>query len=483
MPTSLTPTENDLASYRKNIASQFGEDGIFEELFKRIGPERGGLCIEVGSWDGKYCSNTWNLWHNKGWKAVLIEGNPERHAAFVCDNTEYKNVTALCAFVETSGEHSLDRLLEGVVAPGAQLDLLSIDIDGDDYYIWESLVSYKPRVVVIEYNPTIPPHLSLIQESGQYFGASAKALVELGVEKGYRLVALTDTNCIFIRSELLPDAKMIPLVLQNALPPELFSYVMSAYDGTTILTRMPMFTEMDRPLRASRIPRFTGNPYPYTPVYIRRLSTPLRMFLRPGKRKLKKILEATGLLEPLRNLHEAGRAYSRLRVHAKKQAVLQAYRRQFKLNTLIETGTYRGDMVEAMRRHFARVHSIELGDALYDTAVARFADAPNVSLHHGDSGEILTALLPSLTGPALFWLDAHYSRGDTARGALETPIENELLKIFKDSNAHVILIDDARCFDGTHDYPTIEGIRVLVAAQNGRYSMNVAQDIIRITPH
>lgn len=483
MSTSLTSVKNDLANYRKNITSQFGEDGIFEELFRRIGPERKGLCIEVGAWDGKYCSNTWNLWHNKEWDAILIEGNLDRHNAFVRENADFQNVRAICAFVEASGERSLDNLLAPLIREGKEPDLLSIDIDGDDYYIWESLTALSPRVVIIEYNPTIPPHLALVQEPGQYFGASAKALVELAARKGYELIALTETNCIFLHASLLQKAGVQPLVLADALSPDTFSYVISSYDGTTVLTRMPMFTEMDRPLHMSRIPRFIGNPHPYTPVYIRRLSTPVRMFLRPGKRKLKKIMDAVGLLEPLRNLREAGRAYSRARVHAKKQAALYAYQKQFGLNVLIETGTYRGDMVEAMRKNFTRIHSIELGDELYSAARARFDGVENVVIHHGDSGEVLGALLPSLQEPALFWLDAHYSRGDTAHGSLETPIEKELSKIFGDPNAHVILIDDARCFDGTHDYPRIEELYKLVAAQNGRYSMNVAQDIIRITPN
>lgn len=469
-----------LGSYKKNITSQFGEDGIFEELFKRIGPERKGLCIEVGSWDGKYCSNTWNLWHNQGWHAVLIEGNKERHEAFVREHTNFPNVNAINAYVTLSGETKLDSLLNKTLSKGATIDLLSIDIDGDDYYIWESLEQSAPRVVIIEFNPTIPPHLSLIQEPGQYFGASARAFYELAAQKGYALVAVTETNLIFVLREELPALGVKSLTLEEALPPELFSYVMSAYDGTTILTKMPMFSAINRPLSFRRIPRLREKQF--TPVFISQLSPAWRMMLRPVKRGVKNVLGALGLLDSLRTMRETWRRLGRARTHKRKQQVLREYRARFGLSTLIETGTYQGDMVEAMKNIFSRIHSIELGEELYQKACLRFAVEPSITIHHGDSGEILPSILSTTSEPALFWLDAHYSRGDTALGSLETPIMKELSAILKNNKEHVILIDDARDFKGTHDYPTIPELESLLVQAGRNYELSVRDDIIRITP-
>ncbi|MEA2235596.1 MAG: hypothetical protein QOC81_320 [Thermoanaerobaculia bacterium] len=169
--------------------------------------------------------------------------------------------------------------------------------------------------------------------------------------------------------------------------------------------------------------------------------------------------------------------------HAVKRRVVRDYASRYGARTLVETGTYLGDMIAAMARSFETLHSIELSEEFYAKARARFARRPHIHLHHGDSASELPGIVAGLSGRALFWLDAHYSGGATARGTIDTPIAQELREIFRrNAPGHVLLVDDARSFNGTADYPTIDGVREIVASLDPHYSVEVVDDIIRITP-
>ena len=129
-------------------------------------------------------------------------------ASIRCANAKDHHCLCLCARVEAKGANTLENLLARA-APGIEVDLLSIDIDGDDYFVLESLEKLAPRVIVCEYNPTIPPQLELVPAPGNYFGCSALALVRLAERRGYRLVAVTDTNCFFVRASDFDDRRRI----------------------------------------------------------------------------------------------------------------------------------------------------------------------------------------------------------------------------------------------------------------------------------
>ncbi|MEW6161217.1 MAG: FkbM family methyltransferase, partial [Verrucomicrobiota bacterium] len=227
-----TPLSNPIASLR-TVTSQWGEDGVIEEIFRRIEPANR-YCVEFGAWDGKYLSNTWNLWHNEGWSALLIEGDGPR-----CEELR-KSVEALgriqvChALVSIEGENSLDAILARFSVP-QDLDLISIDIDGDDYHVFASLKRFQPRVVIVEHNPTVPPHLDIVQEPGQYFGASARAQLNLAHRKGYKLVGCTRTNCFFVRADVFPRLGMAEPELEQVFPRTDLRFLFTAYDGTPYL--------------------------------------------------------------------------------------------------------------------------------------------------------------------------------------------------------------------------------------------------------
>lgn len=191
------------------------------------------------------------------------------------------------------------------------------------------------------------------------------------------------------------------------------------------------------------------------------------------------VVEAYRARKRLRSWERAGRPAPAPDLY--KRAVVRAYGAAFRTRVLIESGTYLGGMVEATRREFAAVHSIELDDALFAQASRRFANARNVTIHHGDSGNVIGEILKDLREPALFWLDGHYSEGFTAKGELSTPIVAELQQVLRHSIAeHVILVDDARCFNGTDDYPTIDDVRQLVASLRPDRVVSVRNDILRI---
>jgi hypothetical protein len=170
--------------------------------------------------------------------------------------------------------------------------------------------------------------------------------------------------------------------------------------------------------------------------------------------------------------------------HVYKQLVVINKREEYKLKTLIETGTYLGDMVYACHSHFEQIYSIELDKTLAFKAQERFKKFKHIKILQGDSSDELLAILSEINSPVLFWLDGHFSEGITAKGKLNTPILQELAHIFNHHvKNHVILIDDARCFNGTDDYPTLEELKSIVDIQIPILNFEVKDDIIRIIPN
>ena len=168
--------------------------------------------------------------------------------------------------------------------------------------------------------------------------------------------------------------------------------------------------------------------------------------------------------------------------HIVKQMAIEEYQQKFNTKILVETGTYLGDMVEAQRDRFDKIYSVELSKKLFQRAVKRFKTYSHINILNGDSGIVLNKLLPGIDTPALFWLDGHYSGGITAKGSKECPVPEELEAILKSDLPHIILIDDARLFDGTHDYPTLDEIKQLYKKSNRDHSLTVKDDIIRLIP-
>ena len=164
-----------------------------------------------------------------------------------------------------------------------------------------------------------------------------------------------------------------------------------------------------------------------------------------------------------------------------KRKTIFDYARINNIDILIETGTFRGDTVQSALPLFNKIYSIELNKTLADSARARFMKEPKVQILQGDSAIVLREVLNDLNRPAVFWLDGHYSGGVTAKGEKDTPILEELKCVLSHSiKNHIVLIDDARCFIGEFDYPTLFDIYELVKGVDRNYKVNVKDDIIRI---
>jgi len=228
----------ELKEFEKNITSQWGEDGIIEEIFNRIG-EGNKTCVEFGAWDGKHLSNCWNLWHNKNWKSILIEGEKERVESLKKSLIDFPKVIPVLRFVEIEGGNSLDSILDEVNQTKT-IDLISIDIDSDDYAILKSL-KRKPRVIIIEYNPTIPPHIDLVQKKGEYIGSSVSSTYKLALEKGYKLAYLTFTNLILVSNEEWSKLQITEFDYVKNFHYEKLTYVINSYSGKTLLSQPPVY--------------------------------------------------------------------------------------------------------------------------------------------------------------------------------------------------------------------------------------------------
>jgi len=164
--------------------SQFGESAMIDHILDVLGIHPA-FVVEFGASTGSNLSNTWHL-AEEGALALYIESNPVSYDLL---EESAKRLPAAATLRETVVD--IDPAIEG-----RTVDVMSIDVDGDDYGIFERMEN-RPRVLVIEHHPMIPAHVSYV--GGPDVGASALALVELGAMKGYALVGTTHCNCLFVQ--------------------------------------------------------------------------------------------------------------------------------------------------------------------------------------------------------------------------------------------------------------------------------------------
>lgn len=166
-----------------------------------------------------------------------------------------------------------------------------------------------------------------------------------------------------------------------------------------------------------------------------------------------------------------------------KRMMIKAEARRMGATTLVETGTYKGDTVWFFRHDFTQLISIEIHPELARLARMRFAKWPGVKIVEGDSATKLAEIVSEVKGPCAFWLDGHYSAGITGRGSKDCPIWGEFDAIIgRMKHPFIILIDDARCFGTESDYPTLGEVESFIRERLPAYSMQIENDIIRITP-
>jgi len=235
-PTKAVRANDWLNGFAKNVNSQTGEDGIIERALEVIN-DHNQWCVEFGAWDGRHLSNTYHLIANKGYSAVLIEGEPRRFRDLQRNFADRGNVVPINAFVGFNKQDGLDSLLAATAVP-VDFDLLSIDIDGNDYHVWNAVQRYRPKIVVIEYNPTVPNPVEFVQAADMRItqGSSILSLHKLAKQKGYELVAATRLNAIFVEGGyfgLFGIADNSVDAIRTEQP--LVTYVFNGYDGTVFI--------------------------------------------------------------------------------------------------------------------------------------------------------------------------------------------------------------------------------------------------------
>lgn len=170
--------------------------------------------------------------------------------------------------------------------------------------------------------------------------------------------------------------------------------------------------------------------------------------------------------------------YSHSQVH---DSIIE-YAKKCEIRNFIETGTYAGNTLYAVKDYFDNLYSIELNGLIYKLATEKFKNEAKINILHGESDEVLKKLLPTIDGRAVFWLDAHYSSGGTSKGKKHTPIFEELAVIFSHNiKNHIILIDDMKDFNGADDYPTVLELEAFVL-QNSNYSFYIKDGVAHLLP-
>lgn len=212
----------------------------------------------------------------------------------------------------------------------------------------------------------------------------------------------------------------------------------------------------------------------------------------PIRYPVRDTLQKAGLLPIVRDL----KAIARRETHhwiaqgcpspapqAIKLRIVRSYVQKYATPVFIETGTFLGSTIEVIARTGVRCHSIEIDPAIHARAKEVLSRHRNVEFILGDSGVELPKLISALDKPATFWLDGHYSGGVTGRAEVDSPISVELDAILNHPvKRHVVLIDDARCFDGTEGYPRLSDLLSRFDDTSLPYRASVSADIIRIEP-
>ncbi len=233
-PALTVPQEcrSEINRHEFKVYSQNGEDGILAYLFSRVGaPHR--TFVEFGVSNGREC-NSANLALNFGWTGLMIEADPRIHRKarhfydVMLNGPEAERLDILRAFVTAE---NINQLISGAGIAG-EIDLLSVDIDSNDYWVWKAINVIHPRVVVVEYNASLGndrpltvkynPHFSRYDTHWFYYGVSLPAAVKLGKEKGYTFVGCDSrgVNAFFVRQEIASQHGLQAVTTEAAFYPQ-----------------------------------------------------------------------------------------------------------------------------------------------------------------------------------------------------------------------------------------------------------------------
>lgn len=211
---------NPFNSFEKSVHSQNGEDGLIEHIFSVIG-SKNHYFVEFGTGGGLE-NNSANLILNHRWSGLLIEGSETLHRQISVLYAHSPQVKVINRFIT---KENISEIFGSMHVP-MEFDLLSIDIDGNDYWVWQALHRYKPRVVIVEYNASYPPpqkkvityNPNFAWNGTDYYGASLTSLSLLGKKLGYALIGTESrgVNAFFVRRDLLSEKGIRELIPEEA---------------------------------------------------------------------------------------------------------------------------------------------------------------------------------------------------------------------------------------------------------------------------
>lgn len=214
-----------------SLKSQDGEEGHIKYLLNDLGIKKGWYC-EFGASDGLFYSNTYFL-IKYGFSGLVIEGDKHKYNNLVRNYSKFKRVKCVHAYIDIEGDNSLERHLDRAKAP-IDFDLLSIDIDHMDYYVWSSLEKYRPKIVIIEYNSYRDPVceqlpndksdkpssdkdlLNYCFHDRKGNGTSFHSMIKLGLKKGYYPINTIGGNLLFVAKEYIHLVTLPKTVSDNS---------------------------------------------------------------------------------------------------------------------------------------------------------------------------------------------------------------------------------------------------------------------------
>jgi len=214
-----------LVRHGYKVYSQNDEDGIIAEIFRRLGTTNR-IFVEFGVETGVECNTAKLL--VEGWRGLWIESNAASVGSIRREFAPFTSDRRLTLHESLVTAENINGLI-GQAGFSGEIDLLSIDIDGNDYWVWKAIDVIHPRVVVIEYNATLRPPMALVVpyradaqwDGTNHYGASLEALVRLAATKNYRIVgcSIAGVNTFFVRADLCADRFLEPATAQEHYEP------------------------------------------------------------------------------------------------------------------------------------------------------------------------------------------------------------------------------------------------------------------------
>lgn len=283
--------KDGLLRFARDVKSQSGEDGVIAGIFEALdkanvpksSPKAHRWCLDVGAWDGVHLSNTYALLvgdKRQRWRGVLIEADSDRYAQLAELHGPLGNV-AVHALVSCVAGHkdSLSEIVKRVAPPEmtpADLDLVSIDVDGPDYWLMANVLeaAWRPLVFCCEFNPTIPHDVIFVQDRNDAIrqGSSLAALAEMASRHGYKLAETTTFNAFFVRQDCYEVLCRRGLCHPDDDIDELHDFSMGTqlyqlYDGTLKLAGCRKLLWHERALEEAKIQHLAKHDrvYPYSP--------------------------------------------------------------------------------------------------------------------------------------------------------------------------------------------------------------------------